>query len=260
MNNRCLRQFKDNTSQYDLYYDMYKNQTIGFVTNKKKEYSKLNKRKMTIKKALSLLDNFIDPSDPDLDIGNSVHAYQTAERIRKKYPDNKEYQIIGLIHDVGKVLFTFGEPNWSVVGDTYVLGCRLPETIVYYTIFNQFPEFNKVNKFNKNGIYKEKCGLHNLTLSYGHDEYLYTVLKGNDNHKISEKYMDLIRYHSFYPWHTNNEYRQFMNDKDFLTLQNVQDFNGFDLYSKEDEVKVTQETIEYYNTILDEYFFGELNW
>ena len=42
---------------------------------------------------------------PDLDVPNSIHAYQTAERIRKKYPQDKEFQIIGLIHDIGKVLF-----------------------------------------------------------------------------------------------------------------------------------------------------------
>ena len=38
---------------------------------------------MTIQKALSLLDDFIDPSDPDLDVENSIHAYQTAERFVK---------------------------------------------------------------------------------------------------------------------------------------------------------------------------------
>ena len=49
-------------------------------------------------KALSLLNDFIDPSDPDLDEENIVHAYQTAERIRKKYPHDKAYQVTGLIH------------------------------------------------------------------------------------------------------------------------------------------------------------------
>ena len=105
---------------------MHQLQTLDLVRAKRKEYIKLDKKKMTIKKALSLLDAFIDPSDPDLDVPNSIHAYQTAEQIRKKYPDNKEFQIIGLIHDLGKVLFTFGEPSWCVVGDTYVLGCKFP--------------------------------------------------------------------------------------------------------------------------------------
>jgi inositol oxygenase len=251
-----LRVFKTDSLSHTLYRNMYKNQTIEFVKQKKSDYSKLNRKEMTIKMALSLLDNFIDPSDPDLDIENSVHAYQTAERIRKKYPDNKEFQLIGLIHDIGKVLYYFNEPSWAVVGDTYVLGCAFPKSIVYYDTLKEVSPNTNTNT----GIYNEKCGLDNLILSYGHDEYLYMVLKGNSNHCISDKYMDVIRYHSFYPWHTNNEYRQFMNDKDFVTLQNVREFNNFDLYSKEDNIHITQKTKEYYNTILDEYFFGELNW
>ena len=66
---------------------------------------------MSIKKALEMMDDFIDPSDPDLDVANSIHAYQTAERIRKRYPEDKELQIAGLIHDLGKVLFSYGEPT-----------------------------------------------------------------------------------------------------------------------------------------------------
>ena len=111
---------------------------------------------MSIKKALSLLDNFIDPSDPDL-----VHAYMTAEKIRKKFPNNKELQIVGLIHDLGKVLFTFNEPSWAVVGDTYVLGTKFPNTIVFNNELIHSPDFNKYNEL---GIYKENCGIDNLIL------------------------------------------------------------------------------------------------
>ncbi|MDG1859952.1 MAG: inositol oxygenase family protein, partial [Emcibacteraceae bacterium] len=49
--------------------------------------------------------------------------------ISKKYPEDKELQIAGLIHDLGKVLFSYGEPSYSVVGDTYVVGCKYPDTI-----------------------------------------------------------------------------------------------------------------------------------
>ena len=47
----------------------------------------MNRQKMSIKKALQMMDDFIDPSDPDLDVENSIHAYQTAERIKEKYPN-----------------------------------------------------------------------------------------------------------------------------------------------------------------------------
>tara|TARA_B100001287_G_C22634830_1_gene506991 strand:- start:588 stop:1298 length:711 start_codon:yes stop_codon:yes gene_type:complete len=236
---------------------MYSNQTLDFVNSKKKEYCNFNKKIMNIKTALSLLDNYIDPSDPDLDVPNSTHAYMTAERIRKKYPNDKEYQLIGLIHDLGKVLFSFGEPSWAVVGDTYVLGCKFPKNIVFNEAITNSPEYGKYDEL---GIYQVKCGIENLTLSYGHDEYLYTVLKNNKNHKISDKYLKIIRYHSFYPWHTYNEYKQFMVDSDYDILKNVKEFNQFDLYSKEDNTNISNDIKEYYDNLLDEYFQGDLKW
>ena len=252
-----LRTYEKDTPQYHLYRDMHIYQNYDFVKNMREIYGKCDKEKMTIHKALSLLDDFVDPSDPDLDVPNSIHAYQTAERIRKKYPDDKEFQIIGLIHDVGKVLFSFGEPSWAVVGDTYVLGCEFPKSIVYYDTLKESPEYGKYDKF---GVYKPKCGLDNLMISYGHDEYLYNVLKKNKNHLLTDKYLDVIRYHSFYPWHTGGEYKHLTNRNDEDTLKKVLDFNNFDLYSKEDDILIDEHVKSYYKDILNEYFFGELCW
>ena len=72
--------------------------------------------------------------------------------------------------------------------------------------------------------------------------------------------MDIIRYHSFYPWHTSGEYRHLMTEKDYDTLSHVLDFNEFDLYSKVDDTIITAETKLYYDNLLDEYFDGELSW
>ena len=252
-----LRNYDIDSKQCEFYKRMYKNQNLNFVLMMKEKYKILDNVKMTMNKALSLMDTFIDPSDPDLDEPNSIHAYQTAERIRKMYPDNKEYQIIGLIHDLGKVLFTFDEPDYAVVGDTFVVGCKLPKSIVYYDCIDFHPDKNNT----LNGIYKDKCGLDNLYLSYGHDEYLYQVLKQNkDKHKLSEKYWDIIRYHSFYPWHKESEYSQFMNYKDHDTLKNVLEFNQFDLYSKEDDIHISNDVKIYYDNLLNELFSGELQW
>lgn len=252
-----LRSYENDTPQYQLYRDMHRNQTYDYVKGMKEKYGKCQKTQMTITKAFSLLDNFIDPSDPDLDVPNTIHAYQTAERIRKKYPNDKEFQIIGLIHDVGKVLFSFGEPSWAVVGDTYVLGCDFPKSIVYYDTLKESPEYRKYDMF---GLYKSKCGLDNLMISYGHDEYLYNVLKKNKNHLLSQKYLDVIRYHSLYPWHTNGDYKHLTNKKDEWVLENVVEFNTFDLYSKEDNTLIDIHVKSYYYDILNEYFFGELCW
>jgi inositol oxygenase len=139
-----------------------------------------------------------------------------------------------------------------------VVGCKFPESIVYYDTLQDNKDFNKYDKL---GIYKEKCGLDALHLSFGHDEYLYQVLSQNKNHFLSKQYWDIIRYHSFYPWHTNKEYHYFMNETDKDILTNVLDFNQYDLYSKEDtEFVLTDEIKTYYDDLLDELFPNDLQW
>ena len=58
------------------------------------------------------------------------------------------------------------------------------------------------------------------------------------------------------------EYKQFMNgEKDLGILKLVQEFNQFDLYSKEDiDLEITDEIKKYYENLLNEYFFKELQW
>jgi len=46
-----------------------------------------------------------------VDIPNAVHAFQTAERICQAHPDKDWFQLTGLIHDIGKVLAFWGEPQ-----------------------------------------------------------------------------------------------------------------------------------------------------
>jgi len=253
-----LRTYEKDSKQEKLYEEMYKNQTLKYVIDQKKKYETLNITKMTMFKALSLLDTFVDSSDPDLiNVPNSIHAFQTAERIRKKYPNNKELQITGLIHDIGKVLFSFKESEWSVVGDTFVVGCKLPKSMVYYNLTENHPD----RENSELGIYERGCGLNKLNISFGHDEYLYQVLKYNfDKHKLPEKYWDIIRYHSLYPLHSKGEYRIFMNDKDYKTLINIKEFNEFDLYSKEDDIYITDDVIDYYKFLLKKYFPEPLQW
>lgn len=65
----------------------------------------------------------------------------------------------------------------------------------------------------KYGIYKPKCGLDNVLMSWGHDEYLYQVLKHNKT-TLPDEGLYMIRYHSFYPWHQSGDYTSFENEKD----------------------------------------------
>ena len=108
------------------------------------------------------------------------------------------------------------------------------------------------------GIYKENCGIENLHLSYGHDEYLYQVLLFNKNHKLSKKYLNIIRFHSFYPWHTEGEYKHFMNENDKNILNDILNFNQYDLYSKEDDTNIPETTKQYYFNLIDEFFDGDI--
>lgn len=67
------------------------------------KWLKFNTFKATMKDTLIKLNELVDESDPDLDLPNIVHAFQTAEKIREDYPDEDWFQLIGLIHDAGKV-------------------------------------------------------------------------------------------------------------------------------------------------------------
>ena len=97
-------------------------QTYDFVTSKEKEFLVFNKREMSIWEALDYLNTLVDDSDPDIELDQLQHLLQTSEAIRKDgHPD--WFVLTGLLHDLGKVLCLFGEPQWAVVGDTFP--CRL---------------------------------------------------------------------------------------------------------------------------------------
>ena len=78
-----------------------------------------------------MLNDLVDESDPDLDLPNIVHAFQTAERIREEHPEKDWFHLVGLIHDLGKVMAFYGEPQWCVVGDTFPVGCKPALSIVF---------------------------------------------------------------------------------------------------------------------------------
>ena len=48
------------------------------------------------------------------DLPNIYHAFQTAERIREKHPDEDWIHLIGLIHDMGKIMAMHGQPQVHV--------------------------------------------------------------------------------------------------------------------------------------------------
>lgn len=62
-------------------------------------------------------------------------------------------------------------------------------------------------------MYEKNCGISNLMMSWGHDEYLYRFLKHNKS-TIPEEGLNIIRYHSFYPWHSAGDYEHLMKPED----------------------------------------------
>ncbi|XP_053572283.1 inositol oxygenase isoform X2 [Bombina bombina] len=216
-------------------------------------------RKMNLMEAISLLDNLVDESDPDVDFPNSYHAFQTAEGIRRVHPDKDWFQLVGLLHDVGKIMALANEPQWAVVGDTFPVGCKFQESIVFCDTFKGNPDTHHPVYSTKYGIYEPNCGLENVMMSWGHDEYMYRVLKYNKC-TIPEEGLYMIRFHSCYPWHTGGDYQHLCNDKDRKMLPWVQEFNKFDLYTKTEDMPEVETLRPYYQSLIDKYCPGVLSW
>ena len=68
------------------------------------QWLKFDHVEATVMEALEMLNELVDESDPDIDLPNIIHAFQTAEQIRAKHPDKEWFHLVGLIHDLGKVL------------------------------------------------------------------------------------------------------------------------------------------------------------
>ncbi|KAK7358436.1 hypothetical protein VNO77_00369 [Canavalia gladiata] len=187
----------------EFYRQQHINQTYEFVKRMRKEYGKLDKAEMSIWECCELLNEVVDESDPDLDEPQIQHLLQSAEAIRKDYPDEDWLHLTALIHDLGKILLLprFGElPQWAVVGDTFPVGCAFDEANVHHKYFKENPDNNCPAYSTKTGIYTEGCGLDNVVMSWGHDDYMYMVAKENGT-TLPSAGLFVIRYHSFYRKH-----------------------------------------------------------
>ena len=211
----------------EFYRENHAYQTYEFGQRKRVEFLGLNRRRLKLLDALAFLDTLIDDSDPDLNLGQLQHLLQTAEAIRADGGEDW-FILAGFIHDLGKVLCLFGEPQWAVVGDTFPVGCAFSNKIVYPEFFAANPDTNDARFNSRLGVYASGCGLRNVNLSWGHDEYLYHVVKDY----LPEPALYMLRYHSFYGWHREGDYNYLCDDHDRAMLPWVQRFNPYDLYSK----------------------------
>lgn len=258
------------------YRELRTRQTVDYVKRMHNVYFNFD-RHMNIWDAFELLNQFVDSSDPDLvDIPNIYHAFQTAEGIRKAgLPEHQ--QLVGLIHDLGKMLFVKGcdedgtslKSQYGVGGDTFIVGCKLSDTLI-------LPQYNALNPDMQNalyntdlGIYAPHCGFSECMFSFGHDEYLYQVLVYNRDVKgipitLPEEDLYTVRFHSFYPWHQSGAYAHLASEYDRKMQKTLQHFTHYDLYTKSygnlpspsemDELK------SYYTTLMLKYLGGLELW
>lgn len=211
----------------EFYRINHQYQTYDFVQKKREEYLSLNKKEMSLWDAVEYLNTLVDDSDPDIDLDQTQHLLQTSEAMRADgHPD--WFVLTGFLHDLGKVLCLYGEPQWAVVGDTFPVGCQYSDKIVYPEFFKNNPDFTDERYNTKYGVYEPNCGLRNVDMSWGHDEYLYHIMKDY----LPEPAQYIIRYHSFYAQHRENAYTHLMDEHDHEMFNWVKKFNPYDLYSK----------------------------
>ena len=228
-------------------------QTYDFVQKKREEFLKFNKKEMPVWAAFDFLNQLVDDSDPDTDLDQFQHLLQTSEAIRRDgHPD--WMVLAGLLHDMGKVLCLFGEPQWAVVGDTFPVGCAYSDKIVYPEFFRHNPDYNDKSYNTKYGVYAPNCGLRNVTMSWGHDEYVYHMTRDY----LPEPAQYMLRYHSFYAQHRENGYDHLLDDHDREMFKWVKLFNPYDLYSKNPNPPDWKELRPYYERLVAKYLPAHL--
>jgi len=239
----------------EFYRQNHRWQTHAFAQSKRNEFLTLNRREMGLWEAMEYLNQLVDDSDPDTDLSQLEHLLQTAEHIRSD-GQPRWFILAGLVHDLGKILCLWGEPQWAVVGDTFPTGCRFSDKIVFPQYFADNPDTHNPHYQSETGVYEAGCGLDQVQLSWGHDEYIYHVTK--DYLPMEAQYM--LRYHSFYPWHREGEYSHLTNQQDRDMLRWVQAFNPYDLYTKSHAKPDTQALRPFYEDLIAEYFPAKIRW
>lgn len=123
----------------EFYRQNHAYQTRDFVLSRKHQFLSKRRARMGIWEAMEFLNTLVDESDPDTELTQIEHLLQTSEAIRR---DGKPdwFILAGLIHDLGKILCLWGEPQWAVVGDTFPVGCAWSPKIVLHEYFRLNPD------------------------------------------------------------------------------------------------------------------------
>jgi len=239
----------------EFYRLNHENMTVDYVLSKEEEYFTLRKGQKTIWEAADFLNTLVDDSDPDTDLTQIEHLLQTSEAMRRD--GQPRWMILtGFLHDLGKCLCLYGEPQWGVVGDTFPVGCAWSSNIVFPQYFAKNPDRSVAAYQTKYGIYEPNCGLDQLHMSFGHDGYIAKVMEPY----VCDESRYMLRYHSFYPWHKHGAYDHLCNEKDRSMLEWVLKFNQYDLYSKGHTKPDLAEVKPYYDDLFAEFLPATVAW
>jgi inositol oxygenase len=238
-----------------LYRENHARQTLDFVLTRKAEYLPPRRRRMGVWEAIEFLDTLVDESDPDTGLSQLAHALQAGEALRAAGAP-PWLVLTGFVHDLGKVLCLFGEPQWAVVGDTFPVGCAFSDRIVHAGLFAENPDRRHPVYGTRLGIYREGCGLDAVHLSWGHDEYLYHVLRSH----LPAPALAIVRWHSFYALHREGDYEFLLAPGDRPLLEVVRRFSPYDLYSKTDEPPDWPRLRPFYEALVAEHLPPVLWW
>jgi inositol oxygenase len=252
-----FRQYNESTPAVvrEFYRQNHQLQTLETVLEKERRFGGLTRGRMGIWEAMEKLNTLVDDSDPDTSLTQIEHNLQTAEALRRD--GQPRWMILtGFIHDLGKLLCAWGEPQWAVVGDTFPVGCRWSEKIVFHEFFASNPDALRPELQTENGIYEGGCGLRKVHMSWGHDEYLY---------RVTREYLPMpaqycIRYHSCYPIHREGAYSHLLDHDDREMFDWVRKFNPYDLYSKSDSRPSLADLRPYYDELINEFFPATIQW
>ena len=239
----------------EFYRENHREQTRAVALAKAEDFGSLSRPEMGAWEALMEPDQLVDENDPDIELGQLDHALQAAEAARAA--GEPEWLVLtALVHDLGKVLCLFGEPQWAVVGDTFPLGCAFSEEIIFSEFFSENPDVEEVSFQGQLGVYEPGCGLASVTMSWGHDEYLARVLRD----RLPEEALYVIRYHSFYSGHSADVYSHLFDDRDRAMMPRVRRFQAFDLYSKSPVAPSRSQLLDHYSALLERWLPGVLKW
>lgn len=114
--------------------------------------------------------------------------------------------------------------DWTICGNSRVVGCAAPSDTAYGEFRVRNDDDEDVRFATLNGIYQPHCGFDHVLMTWTGPEYMYHMLKFNGV-DIPDEGLHMLRYFTFYDWHTVNHYSSLANDDDVDMKSFVADFH-----------------------------------